>query len=103
MFLLLCITGNTGKEGGGLTITNLAKDESALFPFALKNPIAAFRVATLSRWDYVHANMKEFNEEMYGKELAEEYDHHFKESVKNGWFPDYSKTVSYTHLRAHET
>ena len=35
--------------------------------------------------------MKEFNEEMYGKELAEEYDHHFKESVKNGWFPDYSK------------
>ena len=91
LFLLLCITGNTGKEGGGLTITNLAKDESALFPFALKNPIAAFRVSTLSRWDYVHANMKEFNEDIYGKELAEEYDHHFQESVKNGWFPDYSK------------
>ena len=49
-FLLLCITGNTGKEGGGLTITNLAKDD-AVFPFAMRNPIAAFRVATLSRWD----------------------------------------------------
>ena len=58
LFLLLSITGNTGKEGGGLTITNLAKDD-AVFPFALSNPAAAFRVATLSRWDYVHANMKE--------------------------------------------
>ena len=90
LFLLLCLTGNTGKEGGGLTITNLAKDD-AVFPFAMKNPIAAFRVATLSRWDYVHANMKEFNENIYGKELADEVDEHFNESVKNGWFPDYSK------------
>ncbi|MBT7752949.1 MAG: molybdopterin-dependent oxidoreductase [Gammaproteobacteria bacterium] len=89
-FLLLCITGNTGKEGGGLTITNLAKDD-AVFPFAMKNPAAAFRVATLSRWDYVHANMKEFNEDIYGKELAGEMDDYFNQSVKNGWFPDYSK------------
>ena len=89
-FLLLCITGNTGKEGGGLTITNLAKDD-AVFPFAMKNPAAAFRVATLSRWDYVHANMKEFNEDIYGKELADEMDDYFNQSVENGWFPDYSK------------
>ena len=89
-FLLLCITGNTGKEGGGLTITNLAKDD-AVFPFAMKNPIAAFRVATLSRWDYVHGNMKELNKEVYGEELAEEYDRYFQESTDKGWFPDYSK------------
>jgi anaerobic selenocysteine-containing dehydrogenase len=90
LFLLLCITGNTGKEGGGLTITNLAKDD-AVFPFALSNPAAAFRVATLSRWDYVHADMKELNEDAFGKELADEMDKYFQESVEKGWFPDYSK------------
>ena len=90
LFLLLCLTGNTGKEGGGLTITNLAKDD-AVFPFAMRNPVAAFRVATLSRWDYVHGNMKELNKDVYGEELAEEYDKYFQESVDKGWFPDYSK------------
>ena len=90
LFLLLCITGNTGKEGGGLTITNLAKDD-AVFPFALSNPAALFRVATLSRWDYVHANMKEHNADAFGEELAEEMDKYFQESVDRGWFPDYSK------------
>ncbi len=90
MLLLLCITGNTGKEGGGLTITNLAKDDAVL-PFSLVNPVAALRVATLSRWDYVHADMKELNKDAYGEEIANEYDYYFQESVKRGWFPDYSK------------
>ena len=57
----------------------------------MRNPIAAFRVATLSRWDYIHGDMKKLNQEVYGEELAEEHDRYFQKSIDKGWFPDYSK------------
>ncbi len=89
--LLLTVTGNHGKPGGGLQFMNLAKDQDqAAFWFDGLPP--TLRVATLSRWDYVHADGKELNRQVYGDQVAEHFDRYFQESVKKRWFPDYSKT-----------
>jgi DMSO reductase family type II enzyme molybdopterin subunit len=88
--LLLSLTGNLGPAGGGLQLTNLAKEDGYLaYMFSGLPPM--LRVATAARWDYVHANLKEVNERIYGKELAEHVDRYFQESVQNRWFPDYSQ------------
>ncbi len=89
--LLLSLTGNLGKPGGGLQFMNLAKDQDqAAFWFDGLPP--TLRVATLSRWDYVHAGGKELNRQIYGEATAEHFDKYFQKSVENRWFPDYSKT-----------
>jgi DMSO reductase family type II enzyme molybdopterin subunit len=88
--LLLSLTGNLGPAGGGLQLTNLAKEDGYLaYMFAGLPP--TLRVATAARWDYVHADLKEVNERIYGKELAEHVDRHFQQSVQNRWFPDYTE------------
>ena len=48
--------------------------------------------ATLSRWDYAHADGQALNREVYGDQLAEHYERYFQDSVQNGWFPEYGKT-----------
>ncbi|MFQ5633956.1 MAG: molybdopterin-dependent oxidoreductase [Gammaproteobacteria bacterium] len=89
--LLLSITGNLGKPGGGLQFMNLAKDgDQAAFWFDGLPP--ALRVATLSRWDYVHADGAALNREAYGDAIADHFDKYFQQSVRNRWFPDYSRT-----------
>jgi DMSO reductase family type II enzyme molybdopterin subunit len=89
--LLLSLTGNLGKAGGGLQLENLARVESQL-EFMLAGVPPTFRVATLSRWDYAHSNGRELNERVYGRELADEVDYHYQESIRRGWFPDYART-----------
>lgn len=87
--LLLSLTGNLGPAGGGLQLTNLAKEDGYLaYMFAGLTP--ALRVATASRWDYVHCGLKDLNAAIYGPVVAEHVDRHFRESVQNRWFPDYS-------------
>jgi DMSO reductase family type II enzyme molybdopterin subunit len=89
--LLLSITGNLGKPGGGMQFMNLAKDiDQAAFWFDGLPP--TMRVVTLSRWDYEHAGGKELNREAYGDEVAEHFDRYFKAAVQNRWFPDYGRT-----------
>jgi DMSO reductase family type II enzyme molybdopterin subunit len=89
--LLLSLTGNLGKAGGGLQLENLGRVESQL-AFMLADVPPTFRVATLSRWDYAHSDGRELNEKVYGRELAEKVDRHYRESIERGWFPDYART-----------
>ncbi|MCK6370278.1 MAG: molybdopterin-dependent oxidoreductase [Gammaproteobacteria bacterium] len=88
--LLLSLTGNLGKAGGGLQLENLARVDSQL-AFMMADVPPTFRVATLSRWDYTHAGGRRLNEEIYGEELAAHFDRHYQESVRRGWFPDYAE------------
>jgi anaerobic selenocysteine-containing dehydrogenase len=89
--LLLSLTGNLGKPGGGLQLENLARVDSQL-AFMLDGVPPTFRVATLSRWDYAHADGRSLNERVYGKELADDVEKHYRESIRLGWFPDYAAT-----------
>ncbi len=88
--LLLSLTGNLGKAGGGFQLENLPREDTQL-AFALAGLPPTLRVATLARWDYVHADGRELNARIYGEELAAEVDRYFQESVRLGW-PDYAAT-----------
>ncbi len=91
-WLLMCaLTGNTGREGGGMQTTQLPKADGVMkYAFAGTGP--RLRVAALSLWDYAHANHKEVTAQVYGEEYAEYLDKHHRESVANDWIPDYAKT-----------
>jgi DMSO reductase family type II enzyme molybdopterin subunit len=88
--LLLSLTGNLGKEGGGLQLENLGRTDSQL-AFMFDGLAPTLRVATLSRWDYVHNGGRELNERIYGRALAEKVDHYYEQSMKQGSWPDYTK------------
>ena len=89
--LLLSITGNLGREGGGFQFMNMARaDDQMAFVFDGLPP--GLRAATLSRWDYTHTKGQDLNREVYGEQLAAHYDQYFQASISNGWFPDYSRT-----------
>lgn len=88
MLLLLSLTGNLGREGGGLQIGNSAKTQTMAFAFDGIGP--TFRGISGTTWDYDHGNMKDLNQATYGKELADEFDQHYQESIRKGWFPSHS-------------
>ncbi|MDH3978192.1 MAG: molybdopterin-dependent oxidoreductase, partial [Gammaproteobacteria bacterium] len=90
LLLLQSLTGNLGKPGGGLQIWNMPKEHEQL-AFMFEGLPPTLRVATMARWDYAHGDLKELNEEIYGAEVADHIDSYFQQSIKNGWFPDYSK------------
>ncbi|MEE8212013.1 MAG: molybdopterin-dependent oxidoreductase [Acidiferrobacterales bacterium] len=87
--LLLAITGNQGKAGSGLQMSNY--DFTPQIGFAMKD-LPPPRITTTSRWDYTQANHKELTREIYGEELADHVDKYFQESVQRRWFPDFSQT-----------
>jgi DMSO reductase family type II enzyme molybdopterin subunit len=89
--LLLSLTGNLGKAGGGLQLENLGRTDSQL-EFMLSGHPPTFRVATASRWDYVHADGRGLNEQVYGAELAARVDRDFNEATASGAWPDYGAT-----------
>ena len=90
-WLLMCaLTGNTGREGGGVQVTNLSKSDGfAKFVFAGIGP--RVKVAAISIWDYAKADGKALNEQTYGKQMAEHLDRSYRASINNGWLPDYAK------------
>ena len=88
--LLLSLTGNIGKEGGGLQIWNMPSEHDQL-AFIFEGIPPTFRVATMARWDYAHTDGRSLNEEMYGKELADHFESYHQKSMTEGAFPDYSK------------
>ncbi len=91
MLLILSLTGNIGREGSGLNIANAPKARGLLgFSFADVGP--ATRLLSSTQWDYEHANLKELNERIYGKDLADRYDEAYRYSVKEKYFPDYAKS-----------
>jgi DMSO reductase family type II enzyme molybdopterin subunit len=91
-WLLMCaLTGNTGREGGGMQTTQLGKSDGfAKFVFAGIGP--RLKVAAISVWDYARGDGKALNAKTYGNEVADHFDKHYRESINNGWLPDYSKT-----------
>ncbi len=90
-WLLMCaLTGNTGREGGGMQTTQLAKSDGfAKFIFAGVGP--RIKVAAISVWDYAHGDGRALNESVYGKDFADHIDSHYQQSLANGWLPDYGK------------
>ena len=91
MLLMLALTGSTGKEGGGLQVAN-APVARGMNQFGFSDVGPALRLISATTWDYDHADMKDLNEKMYGKELADNLDKHYKKSIEEDWFPDYSKS-----------
>jgi anaerobic selenocysteine-containing dehydrogenase len=89
--LLLSVTGNLGKPGTGLQIWNVPKEEDQ-FAFMFADLPPTLRIATMARWDYAKANLKEFNAEIYGEKLSAEVDKSYQEAIANRWYPDFSKT-----------
>ena len=67
--LLLSVTGNLGKPGTGLQIWNMPREEDQ-FAFMFADLPPTLRIATMARWDYQHADLKSFNAEIYGEEIA---------------------------------
>ena len=90
MLLLLSLTANIGKEGGGLQVAN-APISRGMNQFGFSDIGPAFRLISGTTWDYDHGNMKELTAKIYGKELADTYDSYYQESITEDWFPDYSK------------
>ena len=91
MLLMLALTGSTGKEGGGLQVAN-APVARGMNQFGFSDVGPAFRLISATTWDYDHADMKDLNERMYGKKLADNFDKYYKKSIEEDWFPDYSKS-----------
>lgn len=90
MLLLLALAGSTGKEGGGIQMANAPKARGMMaYAFADIGP--ALRIISSTTWDYEHGHMKELNEKIYGRELAEEYDARYQESIDEDWFPRYGE------------
>jgi DMSO reductase family type II enzyme molybdopterin subunit len=91
-WLLMCaLTGNTGREGGGMQTTQLSRGDGIL-KFVTAGTAPRLKLAAISVWDYAHGDGKALNESTYGKELAEHYDRHYRESIGNRWLPDYERT-----------
>jgi len=91
-WLLMCaLTGNSGREGGGMQTTQLPKADG-MFKYVFAGTGPRLRVAALSLWDYAHARHKEVTAQIYGQELADHLDQHYRASADQGWIPDYGKT-----------
>ena len=65
--LLLAVTGNQGKPGTGLQMSNYDFETQIAYMIADLPPP---RIATTSRWDYTHARHKELKESTDAKILA---------------------------------
>ena len=91
-WLLMCgLTGNTGREGGGLQTTQLSKADG-IMQFVIDGVGPRLKVAAISIWDYAHGDGKSLNTKAYGEDKANEIDAAYRESISNGWLPDYAQT-----------
>jgi DMSO reductase family type II enzyme molybdopterin subunit len=91
-WLLMCaLTGNTGREGGGMQTTLLPNgDGTAKFAFAGMGP--RVKIAAISVWDYAHGDGRALNAAAYGETLAADVERHYREAIAEGWLPDYART-----------
>ncbi len=91
-WLLMCaLTGNTGREGGGVQTTQLANGDG-LMSYAFNGMGPRLNVQAISLWDYVHNDGSSTTREIYGDKLADHFDSHHQQAVDNQWIPDFSKT-----------
>ncbi|MGI9309620.1 MAG: molybdopterin-dependent oxidoreductase [Gammaproteobacteria bacterium] len=89
-WLLMCaLTGDTGREGGGLQTTNLPKADG-MFKLVFDGLGPRIRIASLAVWDYAKSDGKQLNASAYGQEMAEHIDRHYQEAKQKYWLPDYA-------------
>ena len=89
-WLLMCaLTGNTGREGGGVQTTQLSKADG-IFAYVFAGLGPRLRIAALALWDYANAGGRDNNERIYGKEYADHVDRHYEQAKQNYWIPDYA-------------
>ncbi len=87
--LMSALTGNTGREGGGVQTTQLPRSEGSFaYVFAGLGP--RLRIAAIAVWDYANSNGRASNERVYGKEFADHIDRHYQQAKANRWIPDYA-------------
>ena len=86
--LMSALTANTGRAGGGVQTTNLPRPDG-LFKLVFDGMGPRLRIASLAIWDYAKANGKELNAAMYGEEMAEHIDQHYRKALLNRWLPDF--------------
>jgi DMSO reductase family type II enzyme molybdopterin subunit len=91
-WLLMCaLTGNTGREGGGMQTTQLANPDGVVkFAFAGMGP--RLKIAAISLWDYARGDGKALNASAYGTDFANRTDEHYRKAIDNGWIPDFGRT-----------
>jgi DMSO reductase family type II enzyme molybdopterin subunit len=90
-WLLMCaLTGNTGREGGGMQTTQLPRGDG-LLKYAFNGVGPRLKVAAISIWDYAHAGHEETNRQVYGDQLADRVESHYRQAIDNGWLPDYGR------------
>jgi DMSO reductase family type II enzyme molybdopterin subunit len=91
-WLLMCaLTGNTGRDGGGVQTTQLANGDG-LMSFAFNGLGPRLNVVAISLWDYVHTDAEETNKKIYGETLANHIESHHRQAVENKWIPDHAQT-----------
>jgi anaerobic selenocysteine-containing dehydrogenase len=91
-WLLMCaLTGNTGRDGGGVQTTQLANGDG-LISYAFNGLGPRLNVVAISLWDYVHTDAANTNKEIYGETLANHIDDHHQQAVENRWIPDHAST-----------
>ena len=56
------------------------------------------RIATMARWDYEHADLKEFNAEIYGEDIAAGIDAAYQQAIQ--FDPDHPEYVGKQYLQA---
>ncbi|MBT8421772.1 MAG: molybdopterin-dependent oxidoreductase, partial [Gammaproteobacteria bacterium] len=89
-WLLMCaLTGNTGREGGGMQTTQLPRAEG-IFGYVFAGLGPRLRIAAISVWDYANSDGRANNERVYGKEFADHIDKHYQEAKQKRWLPDYA-------------
>ncbi len=87
--LMSALTGNTGREGGGVQTTQLSKADG-VFAYVFAGLGPRLRIAALSVWDYSRSNGREHNERIYGKEYADHVHKYYQEAVQKNWLPEFS-------------
>jgi len=91
-WLLMCaLTGNTGREGGGMQTTQLPNGDG-LLKYAFNGVGPRLKVAATSVWDYAHSDHEETNRQAYGDRFADDVASNVRQSIENGWLPDYAQT-----------
>jgi anaerobic selenocysteine-containing dehydrogenase len=89
-WLLMCaLTGNTGREGGGVQTTQLPKADG-VFAYVFAGLGPRLRIAALSVWDYARSNGRENNERIYGTEYAEHVHKHYEDALQKNWLPNFA-------------
>ena len=90
-WLLMCaLTGNTGREGGGMQTTQLPNGDG-LLKYAFNGVGPRLKIAAISLWDYAHANHEKTNRDVYGDQFADKVEGAYRDAIDNKWIPDYGR------------